>query len=165
MFKQGRHCFWKLCRRIRCLLRRYIYFFRLFFFFFGSIISEWLKLISVFFCYHYILVSLDCGKTSSENCTYLVQDATTAPDDTCCEYTLCPASSNICRIKLDLTVIIKQLICFNDSMYHYNNLKGLAWFWLFFQNYRHLLLLDHLQLLMLPWLQITKETVLQILFQ
>jgi len=52
------------------------------------------------------VVSLDCGKTSSENCTYLVQDATTAPDDTCCEYTLCPASSNICRIKLDLTTFV-----------------------------------------------------------
>ena len=52
-----------------------------------------------------ILVSLDCGKTSSENCTYLVQEATTSPDDTCCEYTICPSSSNICRIRLDFTVI------------------------------------------------------------
>lgn len=52
------------------------------------------------------VVSLDCGKTSSENCTYLVQDATTSPDDTCCEYTICPSSSNICRIRLDLTTFV-----------------------------------------------------------
>ncbi len=48
-------------------------------------------------------VSLECGKTSSENCTYLVQASTTSPQQSC-TYTLCPASDNVCRMRLDFTV-------------------------------------------------------------
>jgi hypothetical protein len=49
------------------------------------------------------IIQLTCGQTSSENCTYLVQTSTTTPDQNC-KYTLCPASSNICRMRLDFTV-------------------------------------------------------------
>merc|ERR1712072_1557674 len=49
------------------------------------------------------IVSLVCGSTSKQNCTYLVQAATTAPKTNPCTYTICPLSSNICRIKLDFS--------------------------------------------------------------
>jgi hypothetical protein len=47
------------------------------------------------------IVSLECGKSSKQNCTYLVQSAVTAPTTNPCTYTICPTSSNICRIRLD----------------------------------------------------------------
>jgi hypothetical protein len=48
---------------------------------------------------------LSCGGTSSQNCTYLVQAATTKSPTTAgpCTYTLCRCNSNICRIRLDFT--------------------------------------------------------------
>ena len=51
----------------------------------------------------YISVSLACGATTSENCTYLTLAATATPASAC-TYTICPASSTVSRIRLDLTV-------------------------------------------------------------
>jgi hypothetical protein len=51
------------------------------------------------------LVSLLCGQTSSENCTFLTLSAastTTVPTN--CVYTLCENNPNICRIRLDFLV-------------------------------------------------------------
>lgn len=48
------------------------------------------------------IVSLDCGGSSKQNCTYLVQSAVTTPTTNPCTYTICPMSSNICRIRLDI---------------------------------------------------------------
>jgi len=52
----------------------------------------------------FISVSLACGSTSSENCTYLMQSATDTLTDNHCTYTICRCNSNICRIRLDFTV-------------------------------------------------------------
>jgi len=51
------------------------------------------------------LVSLLCGQTSSENCTFLTLSAastTTVPTN--CVYTLCKNNPSICRIRLDFMV-------------------------------------------------------------
>jgi len=45
--------------------------------------------------------SISCGQTSSENATYLINTAATAD----CSYTICPASSGICRIRFDFDVL------------------------------------------------------------
>jgi len=50
------------------------------------------------------VISLSCGDTTSENCTYLTQAATAAVAGTACTYTICPASSTVSRIRLDLTM-------------------------------------------------------------
>merc|ERR1711936_396552 len=42
--------------------------------------------------------SLSCGKSSSENQTYLVQASTTSLTSPC-TYTICKADTNICRIR------------------------------------------------------------------
>jgi len=52
------------------------------------------------------IVSLACGSTSKQNCTYLVQTAVTAPTTNPCTYNICPASSNICRIRLDFMTFV-----------------------------------------------------------
>lgn len=48
------------------------------------------------------VISLSCGDTTSENCTYLT--ATTVAAGSSCTYTICPASSTVSRIRLDLTM-------------------------------------------------------------
>jgi len=48
------------------------------------------------------VISLACGATTSENCTYL-NLATTGTAEMGCSYTICPASTSVSRIKLDLT--------------------------------------------------------------
>ena len=46
----------------------------------------------------FLLVSLSCGESSSENVTYLSQSSVTSLTSPC-TYTICPCSSNICRIR------------------------------------------------------------------
>jgi hypothetical protein len=48
------------------------------------------------------VISLSCGDTTSENCTYLT--ATTVVAGSSCVYHICPASSTVSRIRLDLTM-------------------------------------------------------------
>ena len=62
----------------------------------------------------YISVTLTCGATTSENCTYLTLAATATVASTQCSYTICPASSTVSRIKLDLTVKFKFYILVNN---------------------------------------------------
>jgi len=50
------------------------------------------------------VISLACGATTSENCTYLSLASTATVAGTACTYTICPASSTVSRIKLDLTM-------------------------------------------------------------
>jgi len=47
------------------------------------------------------VLSLKCGKTSSDNHTYLTDTSPTA--STGCTYTICPMASTICRIRYDFT--------------------------------------------------------------
>ena len=54
-------------------------------------------------CFVFCLVVLGCGGSASQNCTYLVQSSVTTLTSPCA-YTICPASSNICRIRFDFTV-------------------------------------------------------------
>ncbi len=46
---------------------------------------------------------LGCGGMSSENCTFIVQSTSTSVNNPC-TYTICPCSTNICRIRLDFNV-------------------------------------------------------------
>ncbi|TRY74784.1 hypothetical protein TCAL_15571, partial [Tigriopus californicus] len=48
-------------------------------------------------------LTVACGATTSQNCTYLVQEATTNPPANPCTFTICKQSSDICRIRLDFT--------------------------------------------------------------
>jgi len=48
------------------------------------------------------VISLSCGGTTYDNCTYLSQASTTTPGSGC-EYTICPISTSVNRIRLDLT--------------------------------------------------------------
>jgi len=50
------------------------------------------------------VITLACGATTSENCTYLTLAASPTVADTSCTYTICPASSTVSRIRLDLTM-------------------------------------------------------------
>jgi len=55
------------------------------------------------------VITLACGGTTSENCTYLSQSASNSPavnadNPETCSYTICPISSTISRIRLDLTM-------------------------------------------------------------
>ena len=47
---------------------------------------------------------MGCGRSSSENCTYLTLGATTTASQTNCVYTICKTNPNICRIRLDFMV-------------------------------------------------------------
>jgi len=49
--------------------------------------------------------SLSCGDSSSENQTYLVQSSTTSLTSPC-TYTICPCSTNICRIRFDFSTMV-----------------------------------------------------------
>ena len=64
-----------------------------------------------FFSMHYpkfnfilSIVALACGGTASENNTFIVQASATAVSSPC-SYTICQCSTDICRIRFDLTVI------------------------------------------------------------
>ncbi|TRY80030.1 hypothetical protein TCAL_16034 [Tigriopus californicus] len=48
-----------------------------------------------------ILVTIGCGATTSQNCTYLTQTTTTNPAADPCIFTICKESPHICRIRLD----------------------------------------------------------------
>merc|ERR1712241_113121 len=54
------------------------------------------------------IIVATCGSTTSDNCTYLIQASSTAPstDDgstSGCSYKICPRSTDITRIRLDMT--------------------------------------------------------------
>merc|ERR1719418_418721 len=49
--------------------------------------------------------TLSCGGSASENQTYLVQSSVTTLTSPC-KYTICPATSNICRIRFDFTTLV-----------------------------------------------------------
>merc|ERR1712083_489019 len=48
------------------------------------------------------IITVACQGSTSANCTYLTQAATTTPPAAGCTYTICPGDSTINRIKLDL---------------------------------------------------------------
>jgi hypothetical protein len=52
----------------------------------------------------FIPVLLDCGDSSSENCTYLVLSQTTAQQPLTCVYNICPTNPTVCRFRLDFNV-------------------------------------------------------------
>ena len=60
--------------------------------------------------YFTISVVLGCGGSTSDNSSYLVQASTTSLTSPC-KYTICPCSTNICRIRLDFTVSIFKFAC------------------------------------------------------
>jgi len=54
------------------------------------------------------VITLTCGATTSENCTYMSQDMSATPardsdDSRSCSYTICPVTSDVRRIRLELT--------------------------------------------------------------
>merc|ERR1719510_978507 len=49
--------------------------------------------------------TLACGGTASVNNSYIVQASATAVTSPC-TYTICPCSTNICRIRFDLTTFV-----------------------------------------------------------
>jgi len=56
------------------------------------------------------IISISCGETSSENCTYITQDSTTSPNfnseptgTRACTYKICPRDTTIRRIRFDFT--------------------------------------------------------------
>ena len=55
-------------------------------------------------------VTLACGGKSNENITYMEMASTDNPNKSC-EYELCPANTNVARIRLDFEVN-KDHICF-----------------------------------------------------
>ena len=55
-------------------------------------------------------MTLACGGSSAENSTYLELAATTTPPSTNCEYKLCGANANICRIRFDFEVSLSKKI-------------------------------------------------------
>ena len=56
-------------------------------------------------------MTLACGGSSAENSTYLELAATTTPPNTNCEYKLCGANANVCRIRFDFEVsLFKKIV-------------------------------------------------------
>ena len=74
-------------------------------------------------------VSLSCGQSSAENCTYIVQEAVTAPPESNCVYSLCPSNREICRMRFDFMVSTysNNRIVFNNSTGWQNILKEQAY--------------------------------------
>jgi hypothetical protein len=58
----------------------------------------------------FFLVTLSCGGSSSENCTYLVQSSATTIS-TPCTYKICQCNTNICRMRFDFQVNQMCLAC------------------------------------------------------
>ena len=57
-------------------------------------------------CHQHIfspLVTLSCGGSSSENNSYIVQGSTKSAPASPCTYSICPCSTDICRIRYDFT--------------------------------------------------------------
>ena len=52
----------------------------------------------IFLFHDYLVIELGCGKTSSDNCTYLVQESSLTPTSPC-YYKICSANTAICRIR------------------------------------------------------------------
>jgi len=53
------------------------------------------------------VITLECGGTTTDNCTYIVQSSSNNPSvdpvgSEVCDYTICPISSSISRIRFDL---------------------------------------------------------------
>ena len=53
----------------------------------------------------YFSVRPDCGERVKQNLSYLIQEETQAAPKVSCSYTICPASSEVNRIRLDFTVM------------------------------------------------------------
>jgi len=51
------------------------------------------------------IFSLSCGDSASQNNTYLSQSSVTSLASPC-TYTICPASTNVCRIRFDLSTFV-----------------------------------------------------------
>merc|ERR1711971_40185 len=51
------------------------------------------------------IFTLACGGSASENQTYLIQASVTTLTSPC-KYTICPAATNICRIRFDFTTMV-----------------------------------------------------------
>merc|ERR1719330_1956872 len=49
--------------------------------------------------------ALSCGGSASENQTYLIQSSVTTSTSPC-KYTICPCSTDICRIRFDFTTMV-----------------------------------------------------------
>merc|ERR1712141_467738 len=49
------------------------------------------------------VITLSCGGSSSENNSYIVQGSTTSAPASPCTYSVCPCSTDICRIRYDFT--------------------------------------------------------------
>ena len=81
--------------------------------FYDFIIIHLLQLHTYFIFYHFS-VSLSCGGRSNENITYMEMTTTTAPPKSC-EYELCPANTNVARIRLDFEVY-KDQMCFQKYL-------------------------------------------------
>ena len=63
-------------------------------------------------------VTIGCGTTVRDNCSYLVQSAVTTGLTVPCTYSVCKVSNNICRIRYDFTVqqpLRLRLLCIFHS--------------------------------------------------
>ena len=101
--------------RLYCFGQKYILYCFLFFFLFS--------------------VSLACGGSASENSTYIVQASATAVSSPC-TYTICPCSTNICRIRFDLTVKSSPnnyTVAESTTIVHYWKLSVCALFKMFLE--------------------------------
>ena len=52
---------------------------------------------------------MDCGSTSSsQNMTFIEQSSISDPSSfkAGCQYTICPCSTNVCRIRFDFTTLV-----------------------------------------------------------
>ena len=58
----------------------------------------------------FIIVSLSCGGSSSENNTYITQASTTSFSTNPCNHKICPCSTSICRIRYDFAVSYISII-------------------------------------------------------
>ncbi len=59
-------------------------------------------LIIWFFFFWYLAVTVSCGETSSENCTFFNSGAGGGIMSGGCQVTICPISSNICQVRFFL---------------------------------------------------------------
>ena len=67
--------------------------------------STWILFQNRIRTFNFITVTLACGGTTSDNNTYIVQTTATTVSSPC-THTICPASTNICRIRYDFTTFV-----------------------------------------------------------
>ena len=75
--------------------------------------------------FNFFTVTLGCGETTSENCSYMINPGTISAGE--CRLRVCPCSEHICQIRLDFSAFVLNqpdtsmyyCLCMHFYLYEY----------------------------------------------